>query len=109
MMHMLELIDIHVGDTVAVTGAGPIGMLAAPSRRHRARGRVFVADKLGYRLKNGAIDGRRRDHRHVVASLVESVLESTRQRGVDLVLECAGAAETVNAGIRMARRAARSC
>jgi threonine dehydrogenase-like Zn-dependent dehydrogenase len=68
MMHMLELVDIHVGDTVCVTGSGPIGMLAAATAK------------------------------------VDAVLESTRGRGVDKVLECAGSAETVNAGIRMCRQ-----
>ena len=33
MMHMLELCEIRAGDTVAVTGAGPIGMLFAASPR----------------------------------------------------------------------------
>ena len=32
------------------------------------------------------------------------MLESTRGRGVDKVLECAGSAETINAGIHMARQ-----
>jgi len=104
MMHMLELIDIHVGDTVAVTGAGPIGMLAAAVAKASGAGRVFVADKLGYRLKMAKDMGADATIDMSSASLVDSVLAATRQRGVDLVLECAGAAETVNAGIRMARQ-----
>src|ERR1700694_5299007 len=33
MLHVLELVDIHLGDTVAVMGAGPIGLLMATMAR----------------------------------------------------------------------------
>ena len=33
MLHILELTDIHLGDTVAVMGAGPIGLLMASVAR----------------------------------------------------------------------------
>jgi alcohol dehydrogenase len=36
-------------------------------------------------------------------SLIETVMDATGGRGVDVVLEAAGSAETVNAAIRMAR------
>jgi L-iditol 2-dehydrogenase len=104
MMHMLELIEIKVGDTVAVTGAGPIGMLCAAVARAAGASRVFIADKMPYRLKLAQAMGADSLIDTSQAALVESVLESTRSRGVDVVLECAGAAETVNAAIRIARQ-----
>jgi L-iditol 2-dehydrogenase len=103
MMHMLELVDIHMGDTVCVTGAGPIGMLAAATAKAAGASRVFIADKLAYRLKIAQQMGADVTIDTTSEKLIDSVLESTRGRGVDKVLECAGAAETVNAGIRMAR------
>jgi 2-desacetyl-2-hydroxyethyl bacteriochlorophyllide A dehydrogenase len=103
MMHMLELVDIHMGDTVCVTGAGPIGMLAAATAKAAGASRVFIADKLAYRLKIAHQMGADVTIDTTAEKLVDTVLESTRGRGVDKVLECAGAAETVNAGIRMAR------
>ncbi len=104
MLHMLELIDIHIGSTVAVTGAGPIGMLAAATAKAAGASRVFIADKLAYRLKLAQAMGADAIIDTSSSALVESVLEATRSRGVDLVLECAGSAETVNAAIRMARQ-----
>src|SRR5260370_32158481 len=104
MMHMLELIEIKVGDAVAVTGAGPIGMLCAAVARAAGASRVFIADKLAYRLKLAQAMGADSLIDTSQSALVESVLESTRSRGVDVVLECAGSAETVNAAIRMARQ-----
>ncbi len=97
MMHMLELVDIHVGDTVCVTGSGPIGMLARDAKAAGAS-RVFIADKLAYRLKIAQQMGADVTIDMTSEKLIDAVLDATRGRGVDKVLECAGAAETVNAG-----------
>lgn len=103
MMHMLELIEIRVGDTVAVTGAGPIGMLCAAIAKAAGASRVFIADRLAYRLKLALAMGADVAIDTTAQSLVETVLDATRGRGADLVLEAAGSAETMNAAIRMAR------
>ena len=103
MMHMLELTEIHVGDTVAVTGAGPIGMLCAAVARAAGASRIFIADRLPYRLKLAMSMGADVAVDTTVQSLVETVLDATHGRGVDLVLEAAGSPETVNAAIQMAR------
>ena len=103
MMHMLELVDIHVGDTVCVTGSGPIGMLAAATAKAAGASRVFIADKLAYRLKIAQQMGADVTIDMTTEKLIDCVLESTRGRGVDKTLECAGSAETVNAAIRMTK------
>jgi L-iditol 2-dehydrogenase len=103
MAHMLEMVDIHVGDTVAVTGAGPIGMLCAATARAAGASRAFIADRLPYRLKIALGMGADCAIDTTQQPLVETVLDATNGRGVDLVLEAAGSAETVNAAIRMAR------
>lgn len=103
MMHMLELIDIRVGDTVAVTGAGPIGMLCAAMARAAGASPVFIADRVKYRLKLALAMGADVAIDTTAQSLVETVLDATRGRGADLVMEAAGCAETMNAAIRMAR------
>ena len=104
MMHMLELVDIHVGDTVCVTGAGPIGMLAASVAKAAGASRVFIADKLAYRLKLAQQMGADVTIDTAQEKLIDAVLDSTRGRGVDKVLECAGSAETVNAAMRVAKQ-----
>ena len=102
MMHMLELCEIRAGDTVAVTGAGPIGMLCAAVARAAGAERVFIADRLQYRLKLALTMGADVAIDTTAQQLVETVLDATRGRGADVVLEAAGSAETVNAAIRMA-------
>jgi L-iditol 2-dehydrogenase len=103
MVHMLELIEIRAGDTVAITGAGPIGMLCAAIARASGAGRVFIADRLPYRLKLAMSMGADVAIDTTVQSLVETVLDATRGRGADVVLEAAGSPEMVNAAICMAR------
>jgi threonine dehydrogenase-like Zn-dependent dehydrogenase len=103
MVHMLELIEIRAGDTVAVTGAGPIGMLCAAIARASGAGRVFIADRLSYRLKLAMTMGADVAIDSSAESLIETVMDATHGRGVDVVLEAAGSPEMVNAAIRMTR------
>ncbi len=103
MMNVLDLTVIRAGDTVAVTGAGPIGMLCAAIARASGAGRVFIADRLAYRLKLAMNMGADVAIDTTAQSLVETVMDATGGRGADVVLEAAGSAETVNAAIRMAR------
>ena len=103
MAHMLELIHIQPGDTVAVTGAGPIGMLCAATARAAGAGRVFISDRLSHRLKIALSMGADCAIDTTSQNLIETVMDATGGRGVDVVLEAAGSPETVNAAIRIAR------
>lgn len=103
MSHMLEVIDIHVGDTVLITGAGPIGMMCAAIARASGVSRVFIADRLAYRLKIALGMGADCVIDTTAESLIEIVMEATQGRGVDVAIEAAGSAETINAGISLAR------
>ena|SRR5579872_3381231 len=51
IMHMLELVEIRAGQTVAVLGAGPIGLLAAGVARKAGASQVLMADKLTHRIR----------------------------------------------------------
>src|SRR5947209_18469369 len=41
ILHILELVDIRLGDTVAVMGAGPVGLLTASVARIAGASRLF--------------------------------------------------------------------
>jgi len=101
IMHMLELVQIHAGNTVAVLGAGPIGLLAAAVALHCGAAQVLMADKLPHRIKmaqdvaaTAAVP---------IAQFRELVADKTRGRGVDLAIDAAGAAETINTALAVAR------
>ncbi|QBI18399.1 aldehyde dehydrogenase [Egibacter rhizosphaerae] len=49
--HATEMAEVKPGDTVAVYGAGPVGLMAAYSAQLRGAERVFVVDKVANRLE----------------------------------------------------------
>lgn len=48
--HATELAGVQVGETVAVYGAGPVGLIAAYSAQLKGASRVFVVDNVEHRL-----------------------------------------------------------
>jgi L-iditol 2-dehydrogenase len=101
MVHVLELVDIRVGDTVAVLGAGPVGMLAATIAKIAGASRVFIGDKVPHRLELAFKMGV--DSAYDIKRMREAVMDETRGRGVDVVIDAAAAIETINLGIQLAR------
>jgi len=101
IMHMLELVQIHAGDSVAILGAGPIGLLAAAVARHCGASEVLVADKLPHRIKMAQDLGA--TAAVAIGQFRELVGDKTRGRGVDLAIDAAGAAETINAALAVTR------
>ncbi|MBS1826673.1 MAG: alcohol dehydrogenase catalytic domain-containing protein [Acidobacteria bacterium] len=101
IVHIMELVHINVGDTVAVMGSGPIGMLCASMAKLSGASKVFLCDKLPHRLEIAAKMGAERPI--LVDRMEELVMDETRGRGVDLVLDAAAAKQTINMGIRITR------
>jgi L-iditol 2-dehydrogenase len=104
IVHVFELFDFRPGDTVAVLGAGPIGILSAVMAKLRGASQVFIADKVPHRLQLAAsIDPTFVTLNTKTDKVTDAVLDMTRQRGVDVVLDAAGALETINTGMAIAR------
>lgn len=105
ILHVMELTPIRPGDTVAVLGAGSIGMLCAAAARLRGASWIIAADKVEHRLELARKMGADAVVRMAGESVRDAVMDHTKGRGVDVVLDAAGAVETINAGIAIARRA----
>ena len=103
IMHMLELVEIRAGATVAVLGAGPIGLLAAAVARKAGATQVLVADKLPHRIQMALDQGA--TAAVPLNQFRELVLDKTRGRGVDMAIDAAGAAETINTALAVTRLA----
>jgi len=101
MVHVLELVNIRVGDTVAVMGAGPIGMLAATIAKLAGASHVYIGDKIPHRLELAKKMGA--DSAYDIKNFREAVKDHTRGRGVDVVIDAAAAVETINMGIDLTR------
>ncbi len=97
----------HAGDvggkTVAVYGAGPIGLLTMQCLRAGNAGRVIAIDVVPSRLEMAkecgathAINSKEEDAGAVIAAMTDN-------GGVDVVLDAVGAPATVNAGVDIVR------
>lgn len=87
--HGTELAEVGPGDSVAVFGAGPVGLMAAHSAFLRGASQVFVVDKEQDRLGLAkSIDATPIDYSN--GDPVEQILEETRGGGVDKGVEAVG-------------------
>jgi len=105
-VHIVERARIALGDTVAVQGAGAVGLCAAAlARRGGARRVILIGDPVS-RLELGVEMGA--DEAIPVAGSspeerLERVLALTGGQGADVVIEAAGSARAFEEGVRMAR------
>lgn len=91
------------GKTVAVFGAGPIGLLAMQCLRARDAARIIAIDVVDARLDMAKECGAT----HVINSkkedLYQIIEDMTSGGGVDVLFDAVGAPETVNAGVEIIR------
>jgi L-iditol 2-dehydrogenase len=106
-LHSMRFAAVQPGETVAVFGAGPIGLLTIACLKVAGAGRIWAIDPVARRrelarhlgadaaLDPAQIDGARQ------------ILADTAQRGVDCAIDCAAKEGTTNAAIHSARSAGR--
>jgi len=97
-----------VGGTVAVQGAGAIGLLTVATAKMAGAGKIMVIDMVDERLKMaerlGADDVIDMRTYTTSAERVEEVQRLTNGLGADVVVECVGVPAAVPEGIDMTRR-----
>jgi 2-desacetyl-2-hydroxyethyl bacteriochlorophyllide A dehydrogenase len=93
---------MRAGDTVAVVGAGPVGLCAAMSAVALGAGQVLVVDKVAARLREAenfgaiGIDSSEND-------ATDAVLDLTDWRGADVVVDAVGHPQALLAAIPLLR------
>jgi L-iditol 2-dehydrogenase len=102
-IHTVDLAHLAVGQTVAVLGAGPIGLLVAAVARAAGAAQVFMTEPLAYRRRlareyvaDAALDPDKAD-------VVAEIVALTGGRGVDVAFEAAGAPDTAQQAAAVAR------
>jgi L-iditol 2-dehydrogenase len=103
----MKFAAIQPGETVAVFGAGPIGLLTLACLKAAGAARVWAVEPVAHRrelaLQMGAdavLDPDQLD-------AARQILSDTAHRGVDCAIDCAAREDTTNAAIRAARNAGR--
>ena len=109
MYGLTELGGLVAGESVVVTGPGPIGLLGVAVAKALGAQPVILTGTRDNRLRIGLELGAD----HVVNAREEDAVAAVRRlnggKGVDYVLECSGAPNAVNEAIRMVNRGGKVC
>jgi len=97
-LHALDLGHLRIGSTVAVVGAGPIGLLLVQAAKSSGATRVVAVEPLAHR---------RDAAKRLGADLVLDADDACDEIGADTVFEMAGNDEAVELSLRAARPGAR--
>lgn len=104
-LHSLHLASIRSGETTAVIGAGPIGLLTIAALRAINAGRIWVVEPLPHRRELAHAMGA--DVAIEPAEAIHAILNETGGRGVDCAIDCAAGEHTSSQAIQLTRNAGR--
>lgn len=102
-IHTVDLAHLKPGQTVAIFGAGPVGLLIAAVAQVAGAGEIYmtepIAERRAFALENYADAVFNPDEEDVVAA----IMAATDGRGVDVAFEAAGAAATPDQAAQVTR------
>jgi len=104
-LHSIRLASIRPGETAAVIGAGPIGLLTIAALRAAKATRIWTVEPLAHRRELARGIGA--DVLIEPGEAVEEILSGTGQRGVDCAIDCAAGEHTTGQAIQVTRNAGR--
>ena len=107
IFHVFEMTPARVGETVAILGSGPIGLLTAALAREAGAGKIIIGDRVPHRLEHARQMGFPDTVHMPRESFQDAVMDHTRGRGADIVFDAAAAVETINIGISALRPSGR--
>ncbi|MCY0898099.1 MAG: glutathione-independent formaldehyde dehydrogenase [Firmicutes bacterium] len=87
--HGVSLSGFQPGETIAIFGAGPVGLMAAYSAVLRGASRVYIVDKVAERLEKARLIGAIPIN-FAVSDPVEQIFEWTHGEGVDRGVDAVG-------------------
>ena len=109
MYGLTELGGLVAGESIVVTGPGPIGLLGVAVAKALGAQPVILTGTRDNRLQIG----RELGADHVInvrkENAVEAVQRIMKGKGVDYVLECAGAPNAIDEAARMVNRGGKIC
>ncbi len=94
---------VTAGDTVAVLGAGPIGLTTMQAAIAHGAVRAIVTDLVPMRLEMASKLGATEVIDASEDDTEAAIMKLTGGRGVDVAFECAGAVSTLQMALRVAR------
>jgi L-iditol 2-dehydrogenase len=107
VLHSLSMVRPTLGETAVVFGAGPIGLLTIAALKRAGAGRVFSIEPVAHRRELARMMGADAQIAAAPPEAARAVLADTGNRGVDLVFDCAAAAQTADASLEVAANGGR--
>src|SRR5262249_27988827 len=99
--------ELRLGETVAVVGGGTIGLLVLQVARAAGASATYLVEPRPARLDLGRQLGATAGFSSSQSDWQQQLLAACGGIGPDVVFECAGAAETADLAVRMARKGGR--
>lgn len=103
-LHGVSLTPLEIGDTVAVIGAGTIGLMLVASLHQRGCAHIVVSDISDVRLEIAKKFGATHTINPAKNSLLQTCTALTNGRGADSIFEAVGMEATINDAIASLRR-----
>ena len=102
-VHTVELAQLEPGETAAVLGLGPIGLLTAQVARLSGARVIYGTDLFDYRLDAGRRYGADTTFNASREDTVAAIMDATGGRGVDVAFDTARSSATPAIACRVAR------
>lgn len=106
-LHAIRRASLRLGETVAIFGLGPIGLMVAQWARAMGAASIALFDILPAKLDLARKLGFTHVYDSRIVKPVEATNELTGGRGVHVAIEAAGVPPTLLAALQVARRAGR--
>ena len=102
-LHSIKPVAPQIGETAAVFGAGPIGLLTVFVLKLAGVSRVWVVEPVAHRREMARQMGAEAVIDPTAADPIRQIRSDTGGRGVDVALDCAAKGETLNQALRVVR------
>jgi L-iditol 2-dehydrogenase len=103
VLHSMTFARVALGETVAVFGAGPIGLLTIAALRASGAGRIWAVEPRSSRRELARVVGADAVIDPGATDPVQEIVRDTGKRGVDVALDCATKSGTIQQAIDSVR------
>jgi len=103
-LHGIEECHVGVGDSIAIVGDGPIGLMHLQLAKVKGATKTILSGQLNERLKLAEELGADVTVNETEEKPVEKVMEETDNRGADAVIVAVGSVAAAEEGLKMVRK-----
>lgn len=105
-IHAIQRSEIKLGNTIAIQGSGPVGLMAALCAKLSGAFQVIMLGAPSHRLgtaKTFGVEATIDIEEYNPQSRIQKVLEYSNSRGVDVTIEATGVPSAIKEGMEMTR------